>query len=140
LKLHHNDHPVRPDQWLLLTIPAILGLIYVVSRSDFLLRAIKVVRDETTYLELRTGWRTISADKLGRKVSVGRFRIVPFDSIEAVELRTFDRHRGPPFWTISLCLPRKRRLFLARTLDDVEASITAARLGTILETEVVTAG
>lgn len=121
---------MHPIDWL--AVVAAIGLIVAAHRMGFLSHSIKVVRDESNYLELRTGWRTIVADKLNRTITVGRSVTVSFYSVHAIEIKTFDRHEGEPFWTVSLCLPQHKRLVLGKTGDDAEASIAAARLGTII--------
>ena len=107
-------------------------LLVAAHNAGLLSSSIKVVRDEANVLELRAGWRTIAADKLTRTITIGKRSTVSFFSVRAIEIKIYDGHDGPPFWTVSLCLPDYKRLVLGKTSDDAEASIAAARLGTIV--------
>ena len=126
---------MRSTLLFLLATLVLVAFIYA-SRRGALSQTIRVVRSDDAYLELRAQWRTITADKIERKVFVGKFKTVPFQSIEAVEIETFDI-RDAPFWTVRLCLLRDKRVFLGRTGDDVEASIVASRLAKLLDVQVV---
>ena len=118
--------------WLLLVAACACILFAVANHAGFLSNSIKIVRDESNYLELRAGWRTIAADKLTRTITVGKSGSVSFYSIRAIEIKIYDSHDGAPFWTVSLCLPQYKRWVLGKTGDDSEASIAAARLSTII--------
>jgi hypothetical protein len=63
--------------------------------------------------------------------------VAQFDSIQSVDIAAFPGGRGARSWSITLYRGVVDRITVARTYDDSEASIVAARLARLLGCKVI---
>lgn len=99
--------------------------------------SIEVVEDHENRLELNANNRRVVADRATRAVRLGGRVVAHFGAIDAIEIRYHENGDGPEWWAVSLRVGSGRRVAIGRTTDDAEASIAAARLGTITGKRVV---
>ena len=72
-----------------------------------------------------------------RSITRDGVEVSTFDAVQSVDIGSFPGGRGARTWSISLYRGIVDRITVARTYDDGEASITAAKLGRVLGRKVV---
>lgn len=97
---------------------------------------IEIVEDKQDRLVLSVNTRHVIADKISRLVSAAGRTVASFEAIQSIEVQHCRNGKRLEWWVVSLRLLSERRLRIGRTSDEVQASIAAAHLGTILGKDV----
>ncbi|GAB3252661.1 hypothetical protein [Chitinimonas naiadis] len=93
----------------------------------------EVVRESEHELIVRGSNRVLIIDKRKRTISGIDKLLALFNDVQAVQIRRHaQRHGWPDTYTVAIITGRRGTLNLGRTIDEVDASIMAAKLGTWL--------
>jgi len=76
-------------------------------------------------------------DRLERVVQQDEVEVATFDSIQSVDIAAFPGGRGERSWSITLFRSLFDRITVARTYDDGDASVVAAKLAGVIGCKVV---
>jgi hypothetical protein len=76
-------------------------------------------------------------DRGQRVVQEGEQQLATFDSIQSVDIAAFPGGRGERSWSITLFRSLFDRITVARTYDDGDASVVAAKIANVLGCRVV---
>jgi len=93
---------------------------------------IEIVEEKKDRLVLSVNTRHVIADNVSRLVSAAGRSVASFEAIQSVEVQHCRNGKRLEWWVVSLHLLGGRRLRIGRTADEVQASIVAAHLSTIL--------
>jgi hypothetical protein len=88
-------------------------------------------------LELVSPYGIFVFDREQRVVRHDGAVLCPFDAIQSVDIGAFPGGRGEKSWSVTLYRGIVDRTTVARTYDDGEASVVAARLARLLDCKVV---
>lgn len=88
-------------------------------------------------LVLASPYGSFAFDRARAAVFRDEAELAPFDSIQSVDIAAFPGGRGARSWSITLYRGFVDRITVARTYDDGEASIVAARLARLIGCKVV---
>jgi hypothetical protein len=113
----------RIFNWLFVEDPSLLA-----PASSF-----KIVQQDDLVLVLQSGSRRLVFNKRYRSVKDGTKLLAQFDAIESIDLcHRPDSDGAPECWSVSLNLKGWfSSVYIGVTCDDVDASIIAARIGTM---------
>ncbi|MBI5721618.1 MAG: hypothetical protein HZC37_28430 [Burkholderiales bacterium] len=76
-------------------------------------------------------------DRLERVVKQGEQQLATFDSIQSVDIAAFPGGRGERSWSITLFRSLFDRITVARTYDDGDASVVAAKIAEVVGCRIV---
>ena len=76
-------------------------------------------------------------DRKARVVQEGEQQLATFDSIQSVDIAAFPGGRGERSWSITLFSGFLDRITVARTYDDGDASVVAAKVASVIGCRVV---
>lgn len=76
-------------------------------------------------------------DRLQRVVKEGEQQLAAFDTIQSVDIAAFPGGRGERSWSITLFRSLFDRITVARTYDDGDASVVAARIADVVGCRIV---
>jgi hypothetical protein len=88
-------------------------------------------------LEITSPYGHFVFDRERRVVVKDGVDAAPFDSVQSVDIGAFPGGRGARSWSITLYRGIVDRITVARTYDDGEASVVAAKLARVLACKVV---
>jgi hypothetical protein len=122
-----------PRQWLVRLSPLVEA-----ARGEPLVEPFVETTEEPGHrFVLSTSYGRFVFDRAARRVLEGDTVLAGFDEVQSVDIAAFPGGLGERSWSITLYLGLIRRITMARTYDDGEASVLAARLARILECKVV---
>lgn len=98
---------------------------------------LEVSEESEQRLVLRSSYGTFAFDRVRRVVLDGDTEPLAFDTIQSVDITAFPGGRGERSWSITLYCGFVDRTTVARTYDDGEASIVAAKLARVVGCKVV---
>jgi hypothetical protein len=98
---------------------------------------VDVDEDTDTRLVLTSSYGVFTFDKLQGQVLKGPDLVWAFDEIQSVDLRAFPGGLGARSWSVSLYKGVVDRVTVARTYDDGEASVVAAKISRIVGCKVI---
>lgn len=98
---------------------------------------LELAEESEQQLILRSSYGTFTFDRLRRVVLDGYAEPLGFDTIQSVDIAAFPGGRGERSWSITLYCGFVDRTTVARTYDDGEASIVAAKLARVVGCKVV---
>lgn len=98
---------------------------------------LELAEESEQQLILRSSYGTFTFDRLRRVVLDGDAEPLGFDTIQSVDIAAFPGGRGERSWSITLYCGFVDRTTVARTYDDGEASIVAAKLARVVGCKVV---
>ena len=98
---------------------------------------LELAEESEQQLKLRSSYGTFTFDRLRRVVLDGDAEPLGFDTIQSVDIAAFPGGRGERSWSITLYCGFVDRTTVARTYDDGEASIVAAKLARVVGCKVV---
>ena len=99
--------------------------------------SIEVVESSKDRLVLSVSGRLIIADAATKEVSSEGQVVAHFGSIKSVVITQLLSKGEIVWWALNLSMRDGSEIFVGRTPNDVEASVAAARLGTVLGVEVL---
>ncbi len=76
-------------------------------------------------------------DRLLRVVKEGEQQLATFDTIQSVDIAAFPGGRGERSWSITLFRSLFDRITVARTYDDGDASVVAAKIASVIGCRIV---
>lgn len=76
-------------------------------------------------------------DRVQRLVKEGEQQLATFDTIQSVDIAAFPGGRGERSWSITLFRSLFDRITIARTYDDGDASVVAARIADVIGCRIV---
>lgn len=76
-------------------------------------------------------------DRLQRVVKEGEQQLATFDTIQSVDIAAFPGGRGERSWSITLFRSLFDRITIARTYDDGDASVVAAKIADVIGCRIV---
>ena len=124
----HKPQP-RRSFWQRLLSRAAGGFLYSAS--------IEVVESSKDRVVLSVSGRLFIADTATREVSSEGQVVAHFDAVKSVVIRPLFTKGEIVWWAHNLSQRHGGEIFVGRTANDVEASVAAARLGTVLGVEVL---
>ena len=98
---------------------------------------LKVEENNEERLALRSSYGAFVFDKKERHVTKDGTVISQFDKIQSVDVGAFPGGRGERSWSIVLFRSLIDRITVARTYDDGQASIDAAKVGRAIGCKVI---
>jgi hypothetical protein len=124
----------RPlQQWLVKLSPLVEA-----ARGEPLVEPfVDLLDDGETRIELRSSYGHFVFDRVRRVVTQDGADTAPFDSVQSVDIGVFPGGRGARSWSITLYRGLVDRITVARTYDDGEASVPAAKLARAIGCKVI---
>ena len=98
---------------------------------------LEVIENSEERLALRSSYGAFVFDKTGRNVSRDGVVVCEFGEVQSVDVGAFLGGRGERSWSIVLFRSIIDRITVARTYDDGQASIVAAKLARMLGCKVI---
>ncbi len=98
---------------------------------------VEVTEENERRLVLTSSYGIFVFNRGERTVHRGAAEVITFDSVQSVDIGAFPGGRGARSWSITLYRGLVDRITVARTYDDGEASVLAAKLGRVLGRKVV---
>jgi len=99
---------------------------------------IEMVSEDASQLVLQSSDRNTVINKRHRTVKTGTELLARFDEIKFIDITRHLNDNGSDSWSVSLSLSWFSSVNIGRTTDDTNASIVAARIGTITGKKFVT--
>lgn len=122
-----------PRQWLVRLSPLVEA-----ARGEPLVEPYVETAEEPGHrFVLSSSYGRFVFDRQQRRIFDGETEIAGFEQVQSIDTAAFPGGLGERSWSITLYLGVVRRITLARTYDDGEASVLAARLARILDCKVV---
>ncbi|MFN7156364.1 MAG: hypothetical protein ACK4OE_22060 [Acidovorax sp.] len=107
-----------------------LGRVFVAFSS------IRIESSLPTRLVLNVNGSSLTIDKPSQTIASSRQPIARFSAIEFIEIQQWQNGKGYQWWVVNLRVAGDGCLRVGRTVNDAQASIAAAHLGTITGKEV----
>jgi hypothetical protein len=98
---------------------------------------VEIGRFDDDVLVVESSHGSFVFDRRERVVSEGGQPLATFDSIQSVDIAAFPGGRGERSWSITLFRSLFDRLTIARTYDDGDASVVAAKIAAVVGCRVV---
>lgn len=98
---------------------------------------VELAENSEERLTIRSSYGEFLFDKTSRRVLKDGVEMTSFAEIESVDIGAFPGGRGERSWSISLFRNLLDRTTLARTYDDGEASVIAAKVARVLGCKVI---
>jgi hypothetical protein len=122
-----------PQHWLLRLSPLVEA-----ARGEPLVEPfVEIVSENEAALELVSPHGRFVFDRAQRVVLRDGAVLAPFDTVRSVDISAFPGGRGERSWSITLYRGIVDRCTVARTYDDGEASVLAARLARVIGCKVI---
>ncbi len=115
----------------------LLPLVEAASGKPLVEAYIDLAEQAGPVLMLSSPYGSFAFDRTQRTVFKSGIEAARFDGIQSVDIAAFPGGRGTRSWSITLYLGITRRITVARTYDDSEASIIAARLARLIGCKVI---
>ena len=97
---------------------------------------IEILTQEDKRLAWRSCGRESVADHRLRAVTTNGRLQARFEAIQAIDIQREQRGDSPETWHVCLSLGERKRVHVASSTDATDASILAARLGTLVDRQV----
>jgi len=98
---------------------------------------LEVIENNEERLALRSSYGAFVFDKVDRRVLKDSIVVSQFDEVQSVDIGAFPGGMGQRSWSIVLFRSLIDRITLARTYDDGEASIVAAKVARVIGCKVI---
>ena len=98
---------------------------------------LEVTENSESRLVLRSSYGEFIFDKVSARVQRDGEDLCGFEEVETVDIGAFPGGRGEPSWSVTLYRGFVDRVTIARTYDDGEASVVAAKVARVLDRKVV---
>ena len=98
---------------------------------------VEITENSEARLQLRSSYGVFTFDKVRARVQRDAADVCGFDDVESVDIGAFPGGRGAPSWSVTLYRGFVDRVTIARTYDDGEASVVAAKVARVLNRKVV---
>jgi hypothetical protein len=99
--------------------------------------SLDILEDAPRRLVLKSARGRFTFDQARRAVLRRDRTLARFDEIRSIDLQTRTVDSDMYFWSLWLARERCSRIYIGRTIDDVQASIVAARIATLTGKPVV---
>jgi hypothetical protein len=99
--------------------------------------ALDIIEDTPQRLVVKSARGRFTFDQARRAVLKKDRLLARFDEIEQIELETVTIDSNKQHWSLRLGRERRSSIYIGRTIDDVQASIVAAHIGTVTGKPVV---
>jgi hypothetical protein len=98
---------------------------------------VELAEDTEQRLVIRSPYGLFEFDRQERSVRRDAAEVTGFDAVQSVDIGAFPGGRGERSWSITLYRGVLDRITVARTYDDGEASVLAARISRMLGRKVI---
>jgi len=93
--------------------------------------SLEILEDAPERLVVKSARGVFSFDRLRRAVLRKDRILVRFEEIDSIDLQTAPLRGNNTHWSVWLVSERGSRLYIGRTIDDVQASIVAAHIAKV---------
>jgi hypothetical protein len=102
-----------------------------VRRFLWLGDSLEILEDAPDHLIVKSARGRFTFDQTRRAVLRKDRVLVSFDDIKSIDLKTVQIDSNNYHWSLWLGRDRRARIYLGRTIDDVQASIVAAHIARV---------
>ena len=96
-----------------------------------------VAENNAASMRISSSYGEFVFDKATKRIARDGIEISSFDAIESVDINNFPGGRGEKSWSIVLYRGFLDRITVARTYDDGDATVLAAKIARLLDCKVV---